>query len=743
MKRRHPPLLECLEDRLAPAAAWLDPTFAGAGKTAISIGAGQDVATDVTAQADGKYLAVGWSEQPGGTLDFAIARFNSTGFLDGSFGTGGKRTVAFDLGGGREDRATFVRVLADGKILVAGFAQVSAADYDFAICRLNPNGSLDGTFGNNGIKTISFGAGNDRCFSIALVGTQILLAGIATTGSDFDFAVCRLNADGSLDATFGNAGQTIIPFDLGGPNNDLCNGLAVQPDGKLVLGGWGQFSTAGHSLFLACRLSANGFLDGTFGNAGRVQISATGAGAAFDRCDDVLVQNDGRIVLTGQAIVAGNFDFAVCRLTSNGLLDSTFAGDGTQTIGFNEGGQNNDIALEADLTSDGKIVVLGSADRGGGDVDFALCRLNANGSLDATFAAGGRGTVAFNLGGNEDRGNGLFVEDDDEMVVVGSARTAAGKEDIALARLTIEPWVVVTADRGGPPTVQIFSPAGILLRQFNAFAANFTGGVRVAMADINADLVPDFFCSAGRGGAPIVNVFDGRMLGLLRQIQVYGASFTLGVHVAVGDVLGDGAVELLVAPDVGGLPFVNVFNPLNGTLLRQVQVFGESYRLGVRLAVGDAAGDAKQELIVAPQAGGAPVVNLFNVDSAALVQQIQVFAPSFTAGLFIAAGNINGTGKIDLVVGPDAGGAPVVNLYETSTGQRIGQHQLFVSTFTFGVRVGVLDIDRDGRVELLGGVGPGGQPIIQIFDPQSQVSLWNFLALSGLPVGVFVAGGQR
>src|SRR5207253_7059998 len=114
---------------------------------------------------------------------------------------------------------------------------------------------------------------------------------------------------------------------------------------------------------------------------------------------------------------------------------------------------------------------------------------------------------------------------------------------------------------------------------------------------------------------------DGRTFDLIRSFQVYGSTFTLGVNLTVGDVLGTTAPELLVAPEAGGAPFVNIFDPTNGSFLKQVQVYGDAYTGGVRLATGNTDGVGKREILVAPEVGGAPFVNIFNAATASLVGQ--------------------------------------------------------------------------------------------------------------------------
>lgn len=304
--------------------------------------------------------------------------------------------------------------------------------------------------------------------------------------------------------------------------------------------------------------------------------------------------------------------------------------------------------------------------------------------------------------------------------------------------------VVVAPDRGGPPTVRIFSPTNILLGQFNAYGASFTGGVRVAVGDVNGDMIPDIFTAPGVGGSPVVNVFNGQTFALIRQIQVYGSSFTLGVNLTVGEVDASSAgPELIVAPDVGGSPIVNVFNSTTGQLLRQIQAYGLSFTRGVRVAIGDvdSAGGNTPEILTAPQAGGAPFVNIFNPANGAFIRQIQVYGESFLGGVFLTTGNFNNAGRADVLVGPGTNGAPVVKAFEGSTGSSIRNYQAYGDTFTLGVRVAAVNVNGDAFDDVLTAPGAGGAPTIKILDGNSanQRALF-FVFDASVTSGLFLVG---
>ena len=313
------------------------------------------------------------------------------------------------------DQALGMALQADGKMILVGAVQITAyGNYDFGVTRLNADGSLDTTFGTNGKKTISFDLGGvdaentlslnqdvATCVAIQADG-KIVIGGYAQRNGtgNFDFAVVRLNTDGALDTTFSSDGKAVIAFDYGGGGDDRATGIAIQSDGKIVLVGYTQKAALGDNDIALARLRTDGSLDTSFTGDGRKFIGFNADGTADDRGAAVAIQSNGAIVVVGyaQASGTGNDDFAIARVTSNGTLDRSFSSDGKKTIAFNLGGTGNDRATSVALQSDGKIVVAGSASSTQGDGDFAVARIKSNGSMDKTFSGDGRKTIAFNLG---------------------------------------------------------------------------------------------------------------------------------------------------------------------------------------------------------------------------------------------------------------------------------------------------------------------------------------------------------
>ncbi len=365
-------------------------------------------------------------------LGFTSPGIAGPGALDPSFGSGGIVVTDFNS---IDDAAFAVAAQPDGKILAAGYVFSSASNYDFALVRYLPDGSLDPSFGTNGKVATDFHGSTDVARAVALQPDgRIVVAGYALRldGPAFDFALARYNADGSLDASFGVGGKVATDF-AGAGGSEQAHALALQPDGKIVAAGW--TSSAGVSGFALARYNADGSLDTGFGAAGKVTTRFSGG---FDRATAVLLQADGKIVATGT--VSNSFtttgeDFALARYNADGSLDATFGTDGRVVTDFSAGGgifANNDGATSAALQSDGKIIVAGASTHELTFLDFAMARYNPDGSLDASFANGGRAELSFFNNADVDFISGVALQPDGKIVVAGVTTTAT--RDFALAR---------------------------------------------------------------------------------------------------------------------------------------------------------------------------------------------------------------------------------------------------------------------------------------------------------------------
>ena len=365
--------VEALENRTVPSASMLDPTLGTGGTVTTDFSLSDDLALgthSVAVQADGKIVVAGYSYQGAATgFDFAVARLDLNGNLDLTFSGDGKQTIHF----GSDSDAGYAVTMQSNKIVVAG-----AYGGDFAVARLNDNGSLDDSFDLDGKQTIAFGSGAAKGVAVQADG-KIVVAGSSYQGTatGFDFAVARLNDNGSVDNTFDLDGKLTIDF---GSDSDNASGVAVQ-GGKIVVAGYSNQGATGND-FAVAQMIDDGSLDPSFDNDGKQTIDF---GSDSDPGFGVALQADGKIVVAGYSDqgVTG-FDFAVARLNDTGSLDNSFGSGGKQTIDFDLG---SDSGFGVALQADGKILVAGVSYREATGYDFALTRLLdvAPAGLDADF----------------------------------------------------------------------------------------------------------------------------------------------------------------------------------------------------------------------------------------------------------------------------------------------------------------------------------------------------------------------
>ncbi len=355
----------------------LDLSFGDNGTTTIPLGAGDNRLNALTVLPDGKILAAGKAKQSGlNNDDFIVVRLLSNGSLDATFGDAGKLMI--DLGTG--DSVSSMVLQSDGKVLLAGHTN-ALGDYNFAIIRLNPDGSLDSSFDDDGTLIVSVGSGQGFASDLTLQADgKIVVAGHSRDGAetDLDFSVIRLNPDGSLDASFGSDGRVITP--LGG-GEDYVSAVATQADGRILLGGYG-FNGDTDAVILT-RYNGDGSLDTSFGAAGVSRLSTQGNTTYGS---SLAIQYDGRIVVAGTSILGSESQFAVLRYLTDGSLDTTFgSGDGGTNYDFSPDTSHSSSGAKVLVQPDGKLLVAGTAETAT-KTNIALLRLLSDGTPDGLFA---------------------------------------------------------------------------------------------------------------------------------------------------------------------------------------------------------------------------------------------------------------------------------------------------------------------------------------------------------------------
>jgi hypothetical protein len=313
------------------------------------------------------------------------------------------------------------------------------------------------------------------------------------------------------------------------------------------------------------------------------------------------------------------------------------------------------------------------------------------------------------------------------------------------------------SDRGSPPTVRLFGPDGAEQFTLTPFDGSFTGGVRTAAADFNGDGTPDLAVGTGPGAPTRVRVFDGKTKDELFSVQPFEASFTGGVYVAAGDLNGDGKAELVVTADEGGGPRVQVYRGSDFVKLADfLGIDDPNFRGGARAAVGDLNGDGVGDLVVAAGFGGGPRVAAFDGRSIGatpvrLFGDLFVFEQTLRNGVFVTAGDLNGDGIADLIVGGGPGGGPRVLALSGAdllAGHADGSARL-ANFFggdvanRGGIRVAVKNLDGDSRADLVVGDGTGAGNHVTAylgkdFAGGGGPADFGFDAFPGVTSGVFV-----
>ena len=329
-----------------------------------------------------------------------------------------------------------------------------------------------------------------------------------------------------------------------------------------------------------------------------------------------------------------------------------------------------------------------------------------------------------------------------------TATDAAGCTGTASYTFRVDPSTNVLAvgpSAGVPGVVRHFEPNGTQVNaaEYAPFTMSWLGGVRVARADINGDGVADTIVGAGPGGSPWIAAFNGATQALIGSVLAFEPSYTGGVNVAAGDITGDGVPELVAGASTGA-PRVRIFNARTGAVLFDFVALSAAGVNGVQVAVGDVNADGLGDLIVGAGPGGAPQVRVYDASNGAVLHDFQAFPADFRGGVFVAAGDLNGDGRADIVTGAGAGGAPQVRAFNGVSGAAIRDFFAFDTAFRGGVRVASADLNADGQAEIVVGAGPGGAPQVKVFHGATNAEISNFLAYpESVASGVYVAAPWR
>jgi uncharacterized delta-60 repeat protein len=764
--------LERLDDRITPAG--LDPTFGGDGVVHLDLSAGPyNLAFTTATQADGKVVVLGSAftgASPVNTL--LLTRLNEDGSPDTTFGGDGTVDVPVDgssagpLYLGRPGSGQLA-VLPDGKIVVAASSYLVGPNVPGAhtmVARLNPDGTPDATFDGDGVATIAL-PGDGQTFnslavladgSVVLVGPETVSQGDVSVFPPAGFVVpqpdeivaVRLTSGGQLDGSFGTGGVARlgtgdkIPTDARvaalANGQFLVYGDMLAPEGHSPMG---PFYIPGHRVY-AARLTSTGTVDTTYGQGGWFvtapeggadSTSLIGAGVAAD--GSLLAVTSQAAVNAGPLLQPGPAPY-LFRVTPGGQVDTTFAGDGRFEITSPYLMWNGAAAFSGMSvlpTADGTIYLVAEGHTGyevtatifppiPPQSALVVQRLTSDGVLDATYGHGGVVVVPqAEIGPNPFIAFDATADAASRVVVAGRSVAPNGDGEATVLRIAPDaPTSPLPPEPGDRPVT--FPPGNIPPPPF----------AHTIVCDVNGDGTPDTLGFSSAGDAQL-GLTDGRTgATLVAFFRPYEESFTGGLVVIAADLNGDGRDELVVAPDVGGSARIEVLEFADGRLVVRDNFFAfddPNFRGGARLAAGDVNGDGTIDLAVAAGPGGGPRVGLFDGTDLMqlggvpdrLVNDFFAFpgpdAVNLRDGAYVAAGDLNGDGRAELVFGAGPGGAPRVIVVDPAIGPDP------VTTFFAGgdvasrggVPVSIEDRDGDGTPELYAQNGANG--VIRVYTP--------------------------
>ncbi len=463
------------------------------------------------------------------------------------------------------------------------------------------------------------------------------------------------------------------------------------------------------------------------------------------------VSDDGRYVSflsTATDLVAGfggaNADVFLRDMTANT----------TQVASKNStGGASNSSSFFAEVSGNGRFVLFQTAATnivtgfGGAGLFNAFVFDRAGGT---TLVASRNSVGVQSNGGNFNpmsiNRDGRFVAYFGSATDVVTPDTNGAIRDVFVSQVPTPALFAAGAAAGGSSQVNVYNAAGVQTASFLAYPPGYTGGVFVARGDATGDGVEEIVTSTGAGGSANIRVFSQAGV-LLNSFFGYPEGFTGGVNVAIGDVNNDGFADILCGVGKGGGPNVRVFSGKdNGTtLLFSFFAYPASFTGGVRVAVADVNGDGFADIICGVGSGGGPNVRIYdgktallsNGTSLTLLQSFFALPETFTGGVYISAGDFDNNGIADIAVGVESGGGPNVRAYNSKTLAEVASFFGFDMTLTGGVKVASTDLNQDGFDDFVLGTGPGTTNQVKVISGKDKTT--NLLAPFA-PFAAFTGG---
>jgi len=504
--------LLCAPAALKAQAGDLDPSFNGTGYVINPVNT-LDATQKILVQDDHKVLVIGMSFDATYTARAYAFRYMPDGSLDTTFATNGVFSYELD---NEADIYSAVMTHA-GKILMVG-ATTDYQTYRLLLIQLNADGTLDDTFGTNGVvaQSVSVVAANaeDMGYDVVIDANNNILV----CGSSYDEnyvrrpIVARFTPTGTLDTSFGVDGIASIPVMTVG--SSAFKGLVLQPNGKIVAAGYFANTELWFVLLLA-RFNSDGSLDTSFGDAGVVKFNY---GNVDDEANDINLAIDGSIIVSGVTVTATyNYSALLAKFTPTGDLDTTFGNAGT----VKEDLANFDYSNNVAILPDGSIVMAGSSGEGPpGSFDQVVWKYLADGTPDATFGTGGWSQIA--IPDYYTMIYGMAVQADGKILIGGQARTTVNQNYFYVARIQND--ISTGADRLPATSAALVYP--------NPTVGNSTVTVQVPDA-VQSDARISLYAADGRlvFTAPALRLhWDARRISFQLPVDVVPGTYQVSVQ---------------------------------------------------------------------------------------------------------------------------------------------------------------------------------------------------------------------
>lgn len=389
------------------------------------------------------------------------------GDLDPAFGKGGIVRLRFEPG---REQLRSLHVTPSGQLLAVGTSFSYDFDWEIVVARHHPDGGIDTSFGFEGRVYLPFFYGTADLVNASVLQPdgKLVVAGRASSAVQ----LVRLLPDGAPDPSFGIGGVAGVspgPYGVATPH-----ALALQPDGKLVAGGW--VHTGASSIFMLVRFHASGVLDTAFGTGGMATANVEGPVRA------IVVQPDGKLVAAGSAGLQSQRDVALARFNADGSPDASFGAGG---IVIQAIGPGDEFASALAIQPDGRLVAAGHTDTGG----FALLRLLANGSPDPSFGSGGIVVTDFGVGPANGEARALILQPDGRLLAAGMRYSGLpGDSDVALARYLPDGSLDASFGSGGKVVTSVDG------RAYDAYALALRPDGRILAAGMTQEIHASSWC---------------------------------------------------------------------------------------------------------------------------------------------------------------------------------------------------------------------------------------------------------